>query len=493
MSGIQVKSYLFPAQAKPTLAAVSEVEEIRRFNLSLSDEKSGLYQSLIGKIQQAYGTLLPNKEEIRTYWQDDEDELIGFTSDNELQYAIDVMTALKVGTPYEKNMVFKVYVARKSVPDSKQSQQERKCKWQQAEGPQVHFGVVCDACEGPVVGNRYKCSVCADYDLCEECNGKDLHKEHVMNKITRPLGCMFGGQRRGAWKNRGGACGPKGYAAGNEKRCHQNGPFQQFMKDFGGLPQYAAGNMPFVSDPEQLKSFGENLKKILDPLGIDVSYYVDVMTTAGKDKSKTEEAKTAEAKKKDEEAKTAEAKKKKEEAKTTASTTSSTTTTTTTTTSQVTEPAATEETIRRSESIMDESLIVDNTEPIVTPKTSSSIQIDTASTSKAGPVETAELIDLSKSVNPMAPYESAINALKTVSAAYESSESQSPSAPAVDSMMVDDFNLVDIADELKIIKTIETLKTMGYSDDGGWLTRLVSAKAGNINKVLDAISPNRSQ
>lgn len=300
-----------------------------------------------------------------------------------------------------------------------------------------------------------------------------------MNKIVRPLGCMFGGQRRGAWRNRGGACGPKGPA--NEKRCHQNGPFQQFMKDFGGLPQFAAGNMPFVSDPEQLKSFGENLKKILDPLGIDVSYYVDGMTNAAKDKSKDQP--------KAEEAKATEAKKKEEEAKPRAST-SSTTTKTTTSTTKVTDPAATKETISRSESIMDESLIVDNTEPIVTSKTASSIQVDKAPTSAAEPVE---LIDLSKSVNPMAPYESAINALKEVSATYDESEAQGPSAPAVDSMMVDDFNLVDIADELKIIKTIETLKSMGYSDDGGWLTRLVSAKGGNINKVLDAISPNRSQ
>jgi hypothetical protein len=109
MSGVQVKSYLFPEQAKATMANVTEVEEIRRFNLSLDSSKPGLYQTMIEKIQQAYGALLPHKEEIRTYWQDDEGELIGFTSDSELQYAIDVVTALKVGTPYEKNLLFKVY------------------------------------------------------------------------------------------------------------------------------------------------------------------------------------------------------------------------------------------------------------------------------------------------------------------------------------------------------------------------------------------------
>ena len=44
--------------------------------------------------------------------------------------------------------------------------------------PVVHRGVRCDLCKGPVIGYRYKCSVCPDYDLCETCNetGHGLHK-----------------------------------------------------------------------------------------------------------------------------------------------------------------------------------------------------------------------------------------------------------------------------------------------------------------------------
>merc|ERR1712107_347425 len=52
---------------------------------------------------------------------------------------------------------------------------------------QVHWGVVCDGCDGPVVGPRYKCLVCPDYDLCATCEGRGLHVHH--KKIRLPAPC----------------------------------------------------------------------------------------------------------------------------------------------------------------------------------------------------------------------------------------------------------------------------------------------------------------
>lgn len=51
----------------------------------------------------------------------------------------------------------------------------------------VHPNVICDGCEGPVVGTRFKCSVCPDYDLCSTCEGKGIHKEHNMVMFQSPL------------------------------------------------------------------------------------------------------------------------------------------------------------------------------------------------------------------------------------------------------------------------------------------------------------------
>jgi len=47
----------------------------------------------------------------------------------------------------------------------------------------------------------------------------------------------------------------------------------------------------------------------------------------------------------------------------------------------------------------------------------------------------------------------------------------------------------EVEKDMRIIRAIEALKQMGYSDDGGWLTRLTIAKEGNLNSVLDAIAP----
>lgn len=49
-----------------------------------------------------------------------------------------------------------------------------------------HPNVVCDACDQPIIGFRYKCIECIDYDLCMECEPKMLHEQHVMMRLPRP-------------------------------------------------------------------------------------------------------------------------------------------------------------------------------------------------------------------------------------------------------------------------------------------------------------------
>jgi hypothetical protein len=53
----------------------------------------------------------------------------------------------------------------------------------------IHAGVKCDVCgAAPIIGTRYKCLRCADFDMCEGCENAGNHAvNHFMLKIRTPL------------------------------------------------------------------------------------------------------------------------------------------------------------------------------------------------------------------------------------------------------------------------------------------------------------------
>ncbi|PVV05387.1 hypothetical protein BB560_000110 [Smittium megazygosporum] len=56
----------------------------------------------------------------------------------------------------------------------------------------VHSGVACDQCqESPIKGVRYKCTQCPNFDLCEFCESRNVHSEHVFLKIKIPTSTLF--------------------------------------------------------------------------------------------------------------------------------------------------------------------------------------------------------------------------------------------------------------------------------------------------------------
>ncbi len=55
-----------------------------------------------------------------------------------------------------------------------------------------HPHVVCDCCGKAIVGVRYKCGNCVNYDLCAECEARNVDgsmhlASHVFLKLRRPL------------------------------------------------------------------------------------------------------------------------------------------------------------------------------------------------------------------------------------------------------------------------------------------------------------------
>jgi len=53
----------------------------------------------------------------------------------------------------------------------------------------IHRGVVCDGCDiFPIVGVRYKCNECEDFDFCQTCYEKSQHdKSHEFTAVKEPI------------------------------------------------------------------------------------------------------------------------------------------------------------------------------------------------------------------------------------------------------------------------------------------------------------------
>ena len=69
-------------------------------------------------------------------------------------------------------------------PEEKKEEEKKEEK----NGKPVHYGIICDGCEKtPIVGCRYKCAVCKDFDFCEECEEKFSGQHlHPFIKIYKP-------------------------------------------------------------------------------------------------------------------------------------------------------------------------------------------------------------------------------------------------------------------------------------------------------------------
>ena len=422
---IQIKSYLLKENSKINKKAIEKVTEIRRFNIE-KDLNGDLYDNLLEKIMLYFKNVFSKKQEVKTMYLDDEDELIGFSSESELQYAIDMSMALKMSNLHYNSAainVFKVYVA-KTIKDDDTSSSSSSSSEDEKKEKSVHYGVTCDGCQGHVVGTRFKCMICPDYDLCSTCESKGVHKEteHKFTKIAFP---QFLRQHWG--------CDAKNRHSNRHRHNHHHKPHHMFNNMFGhdqNMFKNMFGNVQAslnsMNDPEHLKNLGDFLKKtlspVLDPLGVDVDYYVDTVT-------------------------------KKEE------------------------PAKPNPT---SESKMDF-----ETEIKKESTASSLITEKPASSTTTTSTETQELNGYP--YKPLYPHPTpSMPQVITPSITTTTITTNSLPKPNED---VDGFNMVDMEKELRIMRAVSQLKEMGFTDENNWLTALATSKDGNINQVLDTIAP----
>jgi len=104
-------------------------------------------------------------------WTDEDGDIVTIATDEELIIGLTEMS----GPVYKLNV--NVKSKNKSFNIKNETSQE----------VQVHPGVTCDACDKqPIEGNRYKCVVCEDYDLCGSCEAAGRHPGHNMMRISSP-------------------------------------------------------------------------------------------------------------------------------------------------------------------------------------------------------------------------------------------------------------------------------------------------------------------
>ncbi|KAM4653298.1 sequestosome-1 isoform 2-T2 [Amazona ochrocephala] len=443
MAALTVKAYL--------LGKEEAAREIRRFALPLPVR----YQAIHDRIAELFQGLLRAgpPPAFRMHYKDEDGDLIAFSTDEELEMAM----------PYMQDGVFRVYIKEK-----KECRREHRSQCSQ-EPPRdmVHPNVICDGCEGPVVGARFKCTVCPDYDLCSTCEGKGIHKEHNMVMFQSPLLNPFEWLPRGRWlrKMRHGVppfpwmhCwGYPGPAA----PC-QNSEQAQASAAASSPPTAEASTNSQPQDPNVtfLKNVGESVAAFLSPLGIEV----DIDVEHGGQRSKVTPAAPNQ-----------------EKSNAESSSGTSNQNIQTRPDWNNTEPATEVNTV--AEQIQD--MVID---PVPTQTEDGSFQCQEQSESSSSSGGDEDWTHLSsKEVDPST---GELQSLQMPETDDPSSldVSRDPPQPGPTGLREAALypHLPPEADP-RLIESLSQMLSMGFSDEGGWLTRLLQTKNCDIGAALDAI------
>merc|ERR1712198_670382 len=144
-----------------------EEQETRRFLVSEEVGSSLVY------LKQKIATIFPSfrRTEPVLSWVDEDGDEVVVASDEELEVALAALPG-------------PVYKFRVKLADTRKSGSGHGMACPKSGA--VHPGVTCDGCDGPVQGPRYKCLTCPDYDLCGSCEARGLHVQHKMIRLPAP-------------------------------------------------------------------------------------------------------------------------------------------------------------------------------------------------------------------------------------------------------------------------------------------------------------------
>ncbi|XP_041975921.1 sequestosome-1-like isoform X2 [Aricia agestis] len=152
-----------------------EKPEIRRCEVDMRNKLKFVHVSEI-----LYG-LYPKLQHkvFSVYWKDSEGDDILISSDHELDIAVAEMG---------RSQLLKLYVhCKDDQPKDEVLNITVTAAADTACGSGAQQGtVICDGCEDHITGFRYKCIVCDDYDLCGRCELAGVHAKHCMIRVSMP-------------------------------------------------------------------------------------------------------------------------------------------------------------------------------------------------------------------------------------------------------------------------------------------------------------------
>merc|ERR1712110_386268 len=479
---------VLPTPFKVTLIQGDEMET-RRFVL----DEATRFNNLKQKIASIFPAL--DQREPVLSWLDEEGDEVTIANDEELKLALAAMT----GPVYK----LRVRLGGKKRGDEHQAGA--------GAGGELHPGVVCDGCDGPVLGPRYKCLACPDYDLCKICEGRGLHSQHKMVRLPQPCKRDLKLSRLLTYNERdtrglvrcplmrGGhgvpgvfaeflatrpwakGCQVNSSATASEKsadktepkehsEAQNEGPVPETESQAKGEPSKTTppttNNLPgFLADlapllgpiqAEQLSqlltnSQGSQLKEQLPHLGGLISTFLGPAALEAVFPVLEALAKTQSVQSE------AEQEREKPEEK-------------------ANEDVEKEKVSENTEAEKSEEMDVEKSDE---EKADSDFEVIPANSPR------------SSSIYPTLPTEEQARLWKTnpmdsTNTNQEGTESESVMTNA-DKKMDNE----DDAEDPKVADALAQMKAMGFSDDGGWLSSLLKAKSGDVGKVLDAIQPNR--
>ncbi|XP_062250237.1 sequestosome-1 isoform X2 [Platichthys flesus] len=276
MSVVTVKIYL--------LGKDEAVREIRRFTMN----QDVSFDQLNKKTASVFTSL----KNFNMFYRDEDGDLVAFSSDDELTMGLSCMKDntfrlfIKEKKEHRRDFPLHAFPPFTFAPPPPHHAPPPHL----APPPALHPNVTCDGCEGPVMGTRFKCSVCPNYDLCSTCQAKGTHTEHALLPIWHPLQWFPRGMFNKLHNMKRLRCMWNQSQGQNQDQTHN----QDQTED---RDQTQDQTQDHIQDQEQpsdcasqasvdfLKNIGEGVAAMLSPLGIDVD--IDVEHEGQRSKVKT--------------------------------------------------------------------------------------------------------------------------------------------------------------------------------------------------------------